>query len=99
MWPITAPDLSALQSVHGWEAGLALMDRYPWAQLHAVYVHPEFRGAGAAPGVPAVGSVRGVAAADSSPQAAPGGYFAQSPVRRARKDFVRLAGRPPLNRR
>jgi len=21
---------------------LKLMDRYPWAQLHAVYVHPQF---------------------------------------------------------
>ena len=88
--PITAPDLSALQWVHGWEAGLALMDRYPWAQLHAVYVHPEFvereRRLGAG-----VGSVRGMAAPDSS---APGGagWLFRAVTRAARsQDFVRLA--------
>jgi hypothetical protein len=32
----------ALTWVDGWEAGLALMDRYPWVRLHPVYVHPEF---------------------------------------------------------
>ena len=40
--PITAPDLSALTWVDSWEAGLKLMDRYPWAQLHPVFVHPKF---------------------------------------------------------
>ena len=40
--PITAPDLTSLVWVDGWEAGLTLMDRYPWARLHPVYVHPEF---------------------------------------------------------
>ena len=36
------PALQPGDWVEGWEAGLQLMDRYPWAQLHAVYVHPEF---------------------------------------------------------
>ena len=40
--PITAPDFTSLVWVDSWEAGLKLMDRYPWAQLHAVTVHPEF---------------------------------------------------------
>lgn len=40
--PITAPDLTSLVWVEGWEAGLSLMDRYPWVRLHPVYVHPEF---------------------------------------------------------
>ena len=40
--PITAPDLTSLVWVDGWEAGLSLMDRYPWVRLHPVYVHPEF---------------------------------------------------------
>jgi hypothetical protein len=40
--PVTAPDLTSLTWVDSWEAGLSLMDRYPWAQLHPVYVHPEF---------------------------------------------------------
>jgi hypothetical protein len=40
--PITAPDLTSLVWVDGWEAGLTLMDRYPWVRLHPVYVHPEF---------------------------------------------------------
>ena len=39
---ITAPDLTSLVWVDGWEAGLTLMDRYPWARLHPVYVHPDF---------------------------------------------------------
>jgi hypothetical protein len=40
--PITAPDLTSLVWVDGWEAGLTLMDRYPWVRLHPVYVHPDF---------------------------------------------------------
>jgi len=28
--------------VEGWEAGLALMDRYPWVRLSPQYVHPDF---------------------------------------------------------
>lgn len=40
--PITAPDLTSLEWVDGWEAGLSLMNRYPWVRLHPVYVHPEF---------------------------------------------------------
>lgn len=40
--PITAPDLTTLTWVDGWEAGLKLMDRYPWVRLHPVYLHPEF---------------------------------------------------------
>ena len=28
--------------VDGWEAGLTLMDRYPWVRLHPVTVHPDF---------------------------------------------------------
>ena len=28
--------------VEGWEAGLALMDRYPWVRLHPVTAHPDF---------------------------------------------------------
>jgi hypothetical protein len=40
--PITAPDLTSLVWVDGWEAGLSLMDRYPWVRLSPQYVHPEF---------------------------------------------------------
>ncbi len=40
--PTIAPDLTSLTWVDGWEAGLSLMDRYPWVRLHPVYVHPEF---------------------------------------------------------
>lgn len=29
--------------VRGWEAGLALLDEYPWAQLSPIAVHAEFR--------------------------------------------------------
>jgi hypothetical protein len=42
---VKAPDLPALTSpewVASWEEGLRLMDRYPWARLHPVAVHPEF---------------------------------------------------------
>lgn len=42
--PITAPDLTSLAWVDGWEAGLSLIDRYPWARLHPLYVHPDFVG-------------------------------------------------------
>jgi hypothetical protein len=40
--PNTAPDLSAIAWVDGWESGLQLLDRYPWVRLHPVYVHPDF---------------------------------------------------------
>jgi hypothetical protein len=40
--PITAPDLTSLVWVDSWEAGLNLMDRYPWVRLSPVYVHPAF---------------------------------------------------------
>jgi hypothetical protein len=40
--PITAPDLTSLVWVDGWEAGLSLMDRYPWVRLSPQYVHPDF---------------------------------------------------------
>jgi hypothetical protein len=40
--PITGPALTTLAWVDGWEAGLSLMDRYPWVRLHPVYVHPDF---------------------------------------------------------
>ena len=40
--PVTAPDLTSLTWVDSWEAGLKLMDRYPWAQLSPQYVHPDF---------------------------------------------------------
>jgi len=39
--PITAPDLTSLAWVDGWEAGLALLDRYPWVRLSPQYVHPD----------------------------------------------------------
>jgi hypothetical protein len=29
--------------VHGWDAALQLLDRYPWAMLHPLEVHPAFR--------------------------------------------------------
>jgi hypothetical protein len=34
--------LQSIDWVEGWEAGLGLMDRYPWARLHPVALHPEF---------------------------------------------------------
>ena len=37
------PPLDSLEWVDGWEAALGLLDRYPWARLHPVEVHPEFR--------------------------------------------------------
>jgi hypothetical protein len=40
--PINAPDLTSLEWVDGWAAGLSLMDRYPWVRLSPQYVHPEF---------------------------------------------------------
>jgi hypothetical protein len=40
--PIQAPDLSKIAWVDGWEAGLKLLDRYPWARLYPLYVHPGF---------------------------------------------------------
>jgi len=40
--PTTAPDFATLVWVDGWEAGLALMDRYPWVRLSPQYVHPDF---------------------------------------------------------
>lgn len=40
--PITAPGLTSLVWVDGWEAGLSLLDRYPWVRLSPQYVHPEF---------------------------------------------------------
>jgi len=40
--PVTAPDLTTLVWVDGWEAGLALLDRYPWVRLSPQYVHPAF---------------------------------------------------------
>jgi hypothetical protein len=38
--PPPAPE--SLNWVDSWEEGLRLMDRYPWARLHPVAVHPEF---------------------------------------------------------
>jgi hypothetical protein len=35
--------VSQSEWVRGWEAGLALLDEYPWAQLTPIAVHPEFR--------------------------------------------------------
>ncbi len=40
--PVTVPDLTSLTWVDDWEAGLRLMDRYPWVRLSPQYVHPEF---------------------------------------------------------
>ncbi len=40
---ITAPPaLKPDDWVDGWDEGLRLMDRYRWAQLHPLYVHPAF---------------------------------------------------------
>lgn len=41
--PVTGPDLTKLAWVDGWEAGLSLIDRYPWVRLSPQYVHPLFR--------------------------------------------------------
>ena len=35
--------VSQSEWVRGWEAGLALLDAYPWAQLSPIAVHVEFR--------------------------------------------------------
>ena len=37
-----APAIASLEWVDRWEAGLALMDRYPWTRLHPLTVHPAF---------------------------------------------------------
>jgi hypothetical protein len=39
---VKAPSFENLGWVDTWEEGLRLMDRYPWARLHPLYVHPEF---------------------------------------------------------
>jgi hypothetical protein len=36
------PAPTALEWVASWDEALRLMDRYPWARLHPVAVHPEF---------------------------------------------------------
>ncbi len=36
------PTLTSPEWVASWEEGLQLMDRYPWARLHPVAVHPDF---------------------------------------------------------
>jgi hypothetical protein len=36
------PALQSIDWVEGWEAALRLLDRYPWARLHPLEVHPEF---------------------------------------------------------
>ena len=37
-----APVVESLEWVDGWDEALRLLDRYPWARLHPVAVHPEF---------------------------------------------------------
>ena len=37
-----APSLEIARVGGRWEEALRLMDRYPWARLHPVAVHPEF---------------------------------------------------------
>ena len=37
-----APAIASLEWVDGWEAGLTLMDRYPWTRLYPLTVHPAF---------------------------------------------------------
>ena len=39
---VRPPPVEKLEWVASWEEGLQLMDRYPWARLHPVAVHPEF---------------------------------------------------------
>jgi hypothetical protein len=39
---VQAPPVEILEWVASWEEGLRLMDRYPWARLHPVAVHPAF---------------------------------------------------------
>jgi hypothetical protein len=36
------PALKPEDWVDGWDEGLRLMDRYQWARLHPLYVHPAF---------------------------------------------------------
>ena len=36
------PQRTSLEWVASWEEALRLLDRYPWARLHPVAVHPEF---------------------------------------------------------
>ena len=36
------PELTPLEWVNGWDEALRLLDRYPWARLYPVAVHPEF---------------------------------------------------------
>ena len=35
-------DSPQLECVDSWDEGLRLLDRYPWARLHPMEVHPEF---------------------------------------------------------
>jgi hypothetical protein len=39
---IEAPSFENLEWVETWDDGLRLMDRYKWARLHPLYVHPAF---------------------------------------------------------
>ena len=39
---VRRPPVENLEWVASWEEGLQLLDRYPWARLHPVAVHPEF---------------------------------------------------------
>ena len=39
---VRAPSVENLEWVGCWEEGIRLMDRYPWARLHPIAVHPEF---------------------------------------------------------
>jgi len=39
---VVAPSFENLEWVDTWDDGLRLMDRYRWAQLHPLYVHPDF---------------------------------------------------------
>jgi hypothetical protein len=36
------PAIDSLKWVENWDEALQLMDRYPWARLHPVQVHPAF---------------------------------------------------------
>jgi hypothetical protein len=39
---VQGPSFDDLEWVNTWDDGLRLMDRYPWARLHPLYVHPDF---------------------------------------------------------
>jgi hypothetical protein len=39
---VRAPPVEILEWVASWEEALRFLDRYPWARLHPVAVHPEF---------------------------------------------------------